>query len=544
MHTRSSGPVIEPSTNPRKRRNKKCSQQQVDPTIVENLVDTMADHRTMVELLQAPTEGYRDAIVIPAILVENFELKHADQDSLNAASDGNLLTKDALTLIENKSKVRTSQNRPVIAKVSTNTSTSSLSPDVVSLTDAIKALLLKNTTPPLAFVKTVEKSCVTCGGPHPYYQCLATDGKTFPGYQDNIQAYVSAVVVKYNQGNARHRPPSSLPSNIVANPKGDLKVITTQSGKFHFSADFVVVDYVVDPRVTLILGRPFLRMARALIDVYGEELTLRVSDEAITFKVGNTSRYSYNHAESINQIDVIDVACEEYSQEVLGFSGNYKSGNLTPTSEPIIAKSSPSLTPFNGGDFILEEIEAYLASDSVPPRIDEANFDPEEDICLVEKFLYDNSSPRPSEDLNSKIFDAIIESFSASSILVEDNDYIMEEIDIFLAPDDSIPPRIKNDDYDLEGDNLFLKELLNNNSLPENESFHFDRYCVPSSPRPLEKPLDDDGIYFDIEHDMGVFTAKVLNPGILASKRRNLLTFYLSGALKLSRSFIIFLKAR
>ncbi|GJW79815.1 reverse transcriptase domain-containing protein, partial [Tanacetum coccineum] len=56
-------------------------------------------------------------------------------------------------------------------------------------------------------------------------------------------------------------------------------------GKFHFSADFIVVDYVVDPRVPLILGRPFLRKTRALIDVYGEELTLRVDDEAITFKL-------------------------------------------------------------------------------------------------------------------------------------------------------------------------------------------------------------------------------------------------------------------
>ncbi|GJS07976.1 hypothetical protein Tco_0364772 [Tanacetum coccineum] len=130
-----------------------------------------------------------------------------------------------------------------------------------------------------------------------------------------------------------------------------------------------VVDYVVDPRVPLILGRPFLRTARAFIDVYSEELTLQESDEAITFKVGNTLRYSYNDAESINRIDIIDIAYEEYSQEVLGFSNNSESGNPTLTSEPIIAKSSPSLTPFEGGDFILEEIKVYLANDSVPPRM-------------------------------------------------------------------------------------------------------------------------------------------------------------------------------
>ncbi|GJU16484.1 reverse transcriptase domain-containing protein [Tanacetum coccineum] len=281
----------------------------------------MADTRIMAELLQAPTEGYEDAIVIPAILAENFELKHGllnlvtskqfcgfekedphahirwfnkitstikykdvpnssiklmlfpfsiegaariwlekepprsivtwedlvskfinqffppskttnlrneitnfqqrfdesfceawarfkdllracphhgftdtfynslistNQDSLNAAAGGNLLTKtpkDALTLIENKSKVRTSRNRPVVAKVSTNTSTSGLSPDVAALTDAVKALLLKNIQPLGRFPTSFR-------------------------YQDNIQAYVSAAAVNYNQGNAGHRPPS------------------------------------------------------------------------------------------------------------------------------------------------------------------------------------------------------------------------------------------------------------------------------------------------------------------------------------------------
>ncbi|GJX51600.1 reverse transcriptase domain-containing protein [Tanacetum coccineum] len=191
-----------------------------------------------------------------------------------------------------------------------------------------------------------------------------------------------------------------LADRSTTRPTGIAEDVFVRVGKFHFPADFVVVDYVVDPRVPLILGRPFLRTARALIDVYGEELTLRVSDEAITFKVGNTSRYSYNDAESINRIDVIDIACEEYSQEVLGFSDNSKSGNPTLISEPIIAKSSPSLTPFEGGDFILEEIKAYLASDSVPPGIDDAKFNPEGDIRLIEEMLNkDPYSPLPPKDL-------------------------------------------------------------------------------------------------------------------------------------------------
>nr|GEX98410.1 hypothetical protein [Tanacetum cinerariifolium]GEY02544.1 hypothetical protein [Tanacetum cinerariifolium] len=138
--------------------------------------------------------------------------------------------------------------------------------------------------------------------------------------------------------------------------------------------------------------------------------------------------------------------------------------------------------------------------------INEADFDPEEKICFVEKLLYDNSSPRPPEEPNSENSDVVIESFSPSSIPVAGSDSFIEEIDFFLTLDDSMPTGIENDDYDSEGDILFLEELLSNNSpsLPENESFHFD---VPSSPRPPVKPSDD-GIYFD--PDTRVFTVKVV----------------------------------
>ncbi|GJT30474.1 hypothetical protein Tco_0910749 [Tanacetum coccineum] len=157
-------------------------------------------------------------------------------------------------------------------------------------------------------------------------------------------------------------------------------------------------------------------------------------------------------------------------------------------------------------DSLLEEFSGELAHiDLIPPGINEADFDPEEEIRLVEKLLYDNSSPRPPEEFNSENSDAIIESFSPSSIPVEDSDSLMEEIDLFLTPDESMPQGIENDDYDSEGDILFLEELLSNDSpsLPENESFHFD---VPSSPRPPAKPPDD-GIYF--EPDTGVSTKVV-----------------------------------
>nr|GEW55424.1 reverse transcriptase domain-containing protein [Tanacetum cinerariifolium] len=146
----------------------------------------MTDNRTMAEMLRAPTEGYND--LLRACPHHGFTelhqlntfynaLNHTDQDSLNAVA---------------------------------------------------------------APVKAVEETCVTCGGAHPYYQCLAAGGKTFLEFRDNIQEYVSAAAANYNQGNLGYRPQGitnqmrppgsgSLPSNTIANPKGELKAITTRS---------------------------------------------------------------------------------------------------------------------------------------------------------------------------------------------------------------------------------------------------------------------------------------------------------------------------
>ncbi|GJS77551.1 reverse transcriptase domain-containing protein [Tanacetum coccineum] len=159
-----------------------------------------------------------------------------------------------------------------------------------------------------------------------------------------------------------------LANRLVAYPVGVAEDVFVKVGKFHFLADFVVVDYDVDPRVPLILGRPFLRTARALIDV---------------------------HVNSSN------VTCEEYAQEVLGFLDSSKSGNPTPSLDLITTTSSPSLTPFKGGYFILEEIEACRTSDSIPLGINDVDFDPERDILLLEKLLNDDaSSPLPPKELN------------------------------------------------------------------------------------------------------------------------------------------------
>ncbi|GJZ48769.1 reverse transcriptase domain-containing protein [Tanacetum coccineum] len=245
---------------------------------------------------------------------------------------------------------------------------------------------------------------------------------------------------------------TSLPSNIVANPRGEVKAITTRSGvaydgptipptSYPLSKEVeretevtkdkvqntslesiahvqppIVQDPIPEPEVAskpkpkpsipypLRLNdqklrekansqmlKPFLRTARALIDVYGEELTLRVDDEAITFKVEQTSRYSCSY-ETVNQVNVIDVACEEYAQEVLGFSDSSSSGNPTP-SDPIIASSSPSFTPFEGGDFILEEIETFIHTPNELSNFYDNYYDTEGDILYLEKLLNEDPSP-------------------------------------------------------------------------------------------------------------------------------------------------------
>ncbi|GJS47492.1 hypothetical protein Tco_0597613 [Tanacetum coccineum] len=139
-------------------------------------------------------------------------LNSNDQDSLNSAAGGNFLDKmprDCLRIIESKSKVRNSRNKPVVAKVSSSTSTPGISSEVAELKDMVKALLLdkKNQSPAPTPVKAVEESCVTCGGAHSYQTCPATTGNV---YRDNIQEYVSqAAAANYNQGNTGYRAPIS-----------------------------------------------------------------------------------------------------------------------------------------------------------------------------------------------------------------------------------------------------------------------------------------------------------------------------------------------
>nr|GEY56900.1 reverse transcriptase domain-containing protein [Tanacetum cinerariifolium] len=269
-------------------------------------------------------------------------LNLADQDSLNSTTGGNLLerrTQDVLTIIENKSKFHNSQNKSIVSQVKSSDVNFSSSSEIAKLTHAVNqqtsdvttaiTAILKQfqTTPPPALEKAVEEICVTCGGAHSYYQCLGASGNTFPEHRDNIQGYVVAAAVNYNQGKTLELANTPLNENCSAvilkklpeklgDPRKFLipcgfselkcKSLANLVGKFTFPANFVIVDYESDPRVPFILGRPFLWTARALIDVHGEEMILRDGDKRLTMNMRHdTSSYSNQpKKESLNMINV------------------------------------------------------------------------------------------------------------------------------------------------------------------------------------------------------------------------------------------------
>ncbi|GJZ10674.1 hypothetical protein Tco_0545433 [Tanacetum coccineum] len=237
MRTRSSYNLVgnsssNPTTSNPKRRNHRRSNQRVEPfALEESSVVTMADQRTMAELLRAPTEGYAKAIVVPPIHAEHFELKH---------SLINMMTSDQFFGLEKDNphdhirwfnkitstiKYKDAPNHviklmlfPFSLAGAARRDGNSSSSDIAKLTHAVNqqtsavtttmTAILKQfqATPPPASVKAIEEICVTCGGPHPYYQCLTADGNTFPEYRDNIQGYVAAAAGNYNQGNVGYRP--------------------------------------------------------------------------------------------------------------------------------------------------------------------------------------------------------------------------------------------------------------------------------------------------------------------------------------------------
>ncbi|GJU24032.1 reverse transcriptase domain-containing protein [Tanacetum coccineum] len=200
-----------------------------------------------------------------------------------------------------------------------------------------------------------------------------------------------------NSNTASTSGSGSLPSNTVANPKSDLKAITTRSS-VAYQGPTIPTTSSSPPKVVE-------RKTEVTKDTMpstnnGSKLTLCVGKEAVTFNLDQTSRYSSNYDDmTANRIDVIEMDCKEYSQEVLSYSDVIASGNPTPYYDPIVSTSSPTLTPFGDSDFLLEEVDAFLALEDDPtsPEVDDSYYDPEGDILLLESFLNDDPSPPPNQ---------------------------------------------------------------------------------------------------------------------------------------------------
>nr|GFC43781.1 hypothetical protein [Tanacetum cinerariifolium] len=239
---------------------------------------------------------------------------------------------------------------------------------------------------------------------------------------------------------------------------------------------------------------------------------VRINDHSFDFKTKSSSTSLNSLLEETNNFDnslpefttflkvLFDVECESNSSDDQSCSNEdvlEKTVSKPLSEEEIIPMKSlrthdSSLLISSKIDSILEDFTGELTLlKSIPPGINETDCDFEEDILLIEKLLYDNSSPRPPKEFVSVNSDAESRSFSPSPILVKDSDSLMEEIDILCTPDYTMPPGIEDKDYDSERDILIPKDLPSNNTLSfaEKESFHFD---IPLFSRPPAKPPDGD----------------------------------------------------
>nr|GEW48875.1 reverse transcriptase domain-containing protein [Tanacetum cinerariifolium] len=356
-----------------------------------------------------------------------------DQVSLNSAACGNVLDKmprECLKIIESKSKVRQSQAKAVVAKVTpaqppTPAPVKAVEPNCVtcrdmsfdiSFTDAL-ILVPKFASTLKALIGNKEKLSEMARTPMNEHcsavilnklpRKLRDLGKfliscEFPGMDEclalaDLGASINLMPLSVWEALLLLKlTPTCITLELVdpsvSKPIGIAKDVSFKVGVFHFPADFVVIDFEPGPRVPIILGRYFLKTGRALIDVHKGELTLRIENKAITYNLDQTARYSANYNQmTANKIDVI---CEEYSQEVLGFSDVTTSGNPTPHNDPIVSTTSPTLTSFGDSDFLLfEEADSFLGLEDDPnsPKINPFYYNPKGDILFLETIL--NSKP-------------------------------------------------------------------------------------------------------------------------------------------------------
>nr|GEV46618.1 hypothetical protein [Tanacetum cinerariifolium] len=244
------------------------------------------------------------------------------------------------------------------------------------------------------------------------------------------------------------------------------------------------------------------------------------------------SNILFNADYEFDSVDDQSLSHEDFSEEI--FLNPLFEEEIIPTKidqhhfnaesdliESLLNHDSSIISSSSKIDSLLDEFAGELTLlKSIPPGIDETDCDPEEDIRIIKRLLYDNSSPRLPEEFVSENSNTKIEYFSPSPIPVEDSDFFMKEIELTITSDDRMPLSIKDDDDDSKRDIIILEELPSNYSLslPKNESFYFD---IISFSRPPAKPPDGNTGILNIKMMGDNSEQKVPIPGLTITRVSN-----------------------
>ncbi|GJT35778.1 reverse transcriptase domain-containing protein [Tanacetum coccineum] len=311
-----------------------------------------------------------------------------------------------------------------------------------------------------------------------------------------------------------------LANRAICTPAGIARDVFVPVGKFTFPTDFVIVDYKSDPRVPLILGRPFLRTAPALIDVHGEEMILRDGDERLILNMKHdTSSYFNNpQKESINMIHIYNVSHKDYLEDLFANEKitNHQSGNPTFSSHTDLTSPEFTFSNFETSNYFLEEFADELAHFAFPPGIDKLPFDIKSDLREIEYFLNHD----PIEEKDSILEDLVDKNSPDDNALMP----FLKCSRSIHALDYSSPPLW--DDYD---DELFDLETVNDNTYDDpfdskeekikDSKILIDELDPPGSSNFLPYP-ESDLVFYEDFSEVDTLSSndnedKVFNPGIL-----------------------------
>nr|GEU46913.1 reverse transcriptase domain-containing protein [Tanacetum cinerariifolium] len=433
-----------------------------------------------------------------------------DQDSLNYAAGGNLLerrTQDVLTIIENKSKDPLHPNIPYPLRMHKQKQQEKDEVEIhkfwqmfkqfhinITLADALilipkyqkmlKALLsnkeklieLENT--PLnenCSAVILKKLPEKLGDPRKFLiLCGFSELKCKASADLGASINLMPLFIWKKLGLLElisTRMTLELDNQAICTPAGIARDVFVLVGKFTFPADFVIVDYESDPRVPFILGRPFLRISRALIDIHGEEMILHDGDERLTLNMRHdTSSYSNQpQKESVNMINIYDDSNEDFLEKM--FVTNHQSGSPTFSSHPKLTSPEVKDDIFDpeGGNVLSEKLlDLDSTKDLHPPH----HFNIESDLKEIkyllnhdpikemDSILEDTIDQSNLDDLNDILVDTMLEMFTEEHALDYSSPLLYDEYDDDFFEIESKTKYVYDDPFDFKGEKIKEFKLL------------------------------------------------------------------------------------